>query len=368
MMTDIEQEFERCKNALPELRARHEPHVAFWHFSNQALGSYWHKGDRKAAEASVFNRNEPHFACGYDVSGHPLIFREFKSTDAPVEPGGLIGEEFVTHNAGTVFVVSFSGGQLNFVSRQTIDRSLVMENEMVFRGLYGRTRFEYAGRRRVLQQDLSRSGSVRRETQYGAKGEQTFFRVDRNGVRHPLNGPLPKGTTVKGLQTIIRDRLVVEVPKLVSRARISEPIYAVALVYDGEGNDPWPPLISVGLERQRNQWISEHGRAAYDFIWNPAEFSLHERLELQLPEDDELNSAFDMLNGEFARGKSSAGSHKVLIEVARELNRATWPPEIQRTSDFMVYATDMEGGNLRRDLKASATAAQYAALREKNFV
>jgi len=56
----------------------------------------------------------------------------------------------------------------------------------------------------------------------------------------------------------------------------------------------------------------------------------------------------------------------MLVEVCAELNRSSWPSEIKRTEDFIIYPVDFELGSLKRNLKASTTVQQLKKV-EKLF-
>jgi hypothetical protein len=58
----------------------------------------------------------------------------------------------------------------------------------------------------------------------------------------------------------------------------------------------------------------------------------------------------------------------LLIEVAIELNKIDWPPTIRLTEDFIVYAVDLEGGNLRKNVRAIVTLQQFAVLKAKKLI
>jgi len=225
----------------------------------------------------------------------------------------------------------------------------------------------YEGGRKKLEQCLSDSGSVVFETTYGPNGEQRFFRVRRDGTRFELGQPLPKGMMLKSLKATVRSRLVALTPQLVLSTGIREPIYCVSLAYDNEGNDPLPPLIGIGLESERVAWKAQYGNKARDFIWNPAEFTHFEKPYTQL-EDEALEEACDYLNSKAAETGSAASAIKLLLEVATELNNLNWPEEILRTPDFVVYAVDLEQGDLRRNLKKILAPGELDVLKQEGLL
>jgi hypothetical protein len=351
MRSDVEIQYEREQNAIQRIREQFEREVAHWHYSRQEIGSYWHVCEVPVDQSSSLNDGAT-YSCGYDRSGRPIIFRQYKDASAPVHPGSLIIEEFVRREGDVVTVSTFKSGSLLKLSRMMARASLVTDSESVFCGHYSHSQYEYAGRKIMVARELSRHGTVIRETTYGPNGEQTVYRVRRDGTRHLLGQPLPNGVTVKSLQAKIEQRLTTQIVEIITNAGIREPIYCVAMVYDDEGNDPLHPALAVGLEGERQKWIQKHGPRARDFLWNPAEFSLYQTPILELREDEDMEMACDLLNGEMARRESIAPAEKTLNAVAANLNRIEWPAQIQRTEDFVVYAVDAEGGKLRKNLNA----------------
>jgi len=205
------------------------------------------------------------------------------------------------------------------------------------------------------------------EIAFGPRDEQTFYKVRRDGTRFQLYQPFPKGVTLKSVKETIRNRLLALVPEVVAAAKTAGPIYCVALAYDGEGNDALPPLIGIGLESERQRWQAEQGKIAWQWIWNPAEFLHYEKPHTQI-EDEALEEACDRMNSKLAESASMAPAIKLLVEAATELNNATWPAEVQRTPDFIVYAVDFELGSLRKNLKASLSPKQLAELKAKKLL
>jgi hypothetical protein len=367
MRSDVEIQYAREVNAIQQMREQFEREVAHWHYSRQEIGSYWHVCE-VPVDPSNSSKHGATYACGYDKSGRPIMFRQYKDASAPVDPGLLIFEEFVRRDGDVVTVSTFKCGSLLKLSRMKARGSLVTDSESVYCGHYSHWQYEYAGRKIMVARELSRGGTVIRETTYGPNGEQTFFRVRRDGSRHLLGQPLPKGITVKSLQTKIQQRLTTQIVEIIRNAGIHEPIYCVAMVYDAEGNDALPPGLAVGLEGERQKWIQKHGPRARDFLWNPAEFSLYATPNLELREDEDLDIACDLLNGEIARRESIAPAEKTLNAVAANLNRTQWPAQIQRTEDFVVYAVDAEGGKLRKNFKAALPESALVRLKSKKLI
>lgn len=312
------------------------------------------------------------YACGYDVNNQPIVLCHFdyetiyEPSERRIPLKAVWCEEFITHHANTLDVLCFVRGELKRVSRLKFQGRLLIEDESVIQGVYQHTLIHHEGSKKRLQQSLNNKGQVFFEIDFGPHGEQSYFRVRRDGSRFQLYQPLPKGITVKSLKETVRNRLVALIPELVSAAEIREPIYCVALTYDDEGNDALPPAIGIGLESERQRWKAEHGKKAKDFVWNPAEFHHYEKSHTQLS-DDALEEACDFLNSKWAESDSTSSAAKLLMETAVALSQADWPASAPLTPDFVVYAVGLEGSGLHKSLKASLTPEKLAMLKAKEL-
>jgi hypothetical protein len=374
MREQMEQRFKEVQ--IPEFRERARTDVVRWVFSKQWIWSY--QDLRRGPDEGILPGPEgAYFACGYNSAEQPIVLIEFEMREV-VSPEGeaaprvptkdALVEEFISHQGSTLDTARFVRGELKDVQRLTFqDRTLIESLVRREDGLYAHHRTHYEGGRTKLEQCLSDNGSVVFEITYGPNGEQRFFRVRRDGTRFELGQPLPKGVTLKSLKATVRARLIALIPQLVLSAGIREPIYCVSLAYDNEGNDPLPPLIGIGLESERRNWQSQHGKKARDYVWNPAEFTHFEKPYTQL-EDEALEEACDYLNSKAAETGSPASAIKLLLEVATELNNLSWPEEILRTPDFLVYAVDLEQGDLRKNLRKFLSPENLRELKNKGLL
>ncbi len=380
MRQELEQRFKAEAQMLPILRDRRKAEVVRWEFSTQEIWSYEDMRRHSLDSDILPGPDGAFYACGYDQAERPIVLQHFDGLDtfvppAPGEPAEpqriptkqIWAEDFISYCGETLDVAWFMRGELEAVYRLTVRDQLLVEEEVFRHGVYQHTRFHYEGRRIHLQQSISEKGQIFLEIAFAPNGEMTYFRVRRDGSRFQLGQPLPKGVTVKSLKETIQDRLLPLVPQVVASTKISEPIYCVALAYDGEDNDALPPLIGIGLESEREHWLAEHGKDAWQWIWNPAEFNHYEKAHTQL-DDDTLEEACDLLNSSLAERASSAPAVKLIVEVATALNQVTWPAQVKRTSDFVVYAVDFELSSLRKNLKTILAPEAWAALKAKKLI
>jgi hypothetical protein len=279
----------------------------------------------------------------------------------------VLREYLISYDGDWVNISVIQQGLLRSIDRRRFENRLLMESESFGDRLYGRQVFQYEGGRKKRQQCFSHNERLDTEIHYGPHGEQTFFRVSRDGTLFQLGQPLPKGITSKRLKATIREGLLRLIPEVVGNAEIDEPIYCVALAYDGEGSDLLPPSIAIGVDSERTKWLHDHGAKARNWLWNPAEFYHFEKPHIQL-EDDALEQACNLLNNHLAERDSLAQATKLLVEVAAELNEVSWPSHIRRTEDFVVFAVDLELRSLRKNMKACLRPEQLSGLKTQGLL
>jgi hypothetical protein len=383
MRQDLKERFERETRTLATLREEHLGKVVRWVYSTEELWSCWDLREKGSEDSILPGPDGAFYAYGFDEEGRRILVREFEWNSVWVQQGshgtksgpelrrvptGNVRREYLIKYEGNCLQVSvLEGGALKSVEQLEFQDRLLMDSEKFESESYSHLRFFYEGRRKKKQQYFADHERLDTEIHYGPHGEQTIFRVRRDGTLFQLGQPLPKGTTPKTLKAVIRERLLLLVPQVVEQAKIAEPIYCVSLGYDGEGNDVLPPLIGIGVESERTKWLQEHGTKARDWVWNPEEFYHFEKPHTQM-EDDALEEACDLLNNHLAERDSLGPAVRLLIEVATQLNRISWPAGIHKTPDFVVYAVDIEMSSLQKNMKASLSAEQFANLKARRLL
>jgi hypothetical protein len=183
-------------------------------------------------------------------------------------------------------------------------------------------------------------------------------------TKPPKRKPLPKGITMHSLAKQIRERLARAVVATVKKAKIKEPVYCLALNYDCEGNPLLLPELGIGLDSERQARLKARSRDARLAIWAPEEFSLfaNDRTALQ-GRDRELDQACDLFNRELEYKASDEPARKLILQVAADFAKADWTGKLNTTGDFIVYAVDTYGNDLRKNLKLSVPPKLLAKLK-----
>ncbi len=160
----------------------------------------------------------------------------------------------------------------------------------------------------------------------------------------------------KDLRRLILTRLPKTVIDLIAGAKIGDAAYCVVLAYGPDDVGPiLPPILGVGLEKERVAFRASHGERVKDLLWNPAEFNNYDTPALALTEP-ELIRACDDYRAMLAQRSASQDARKLLCEVAAQLAAMDWTGRLNVTADFAVFAVDFEGTDLKKNLTASVAA------------
>jgi hypothetical protein len=146
--------------------------------------------------------------------------------------------------------------------------------------------------------------------------------------------------------------------------RLKEPAYCLIVSFAGPGDELFPPLIGVGLERERRALLEQKqsGRLEaelHEVLWHVGDFEHYPRL--QLADEALVKEANRSLLGS-AAWKAACAS---FARVAATLRERKWAPV---TDDFVVAAIDFEGATQWAGLKRAAGARQYAAWKREGWV
>jgi hypothetical protein len=174
------------------------------------------------------------------------------------------------------------------------------------------------------------------------------------------------GDTLDGLMAKVRKRLIDEIPVAVRRAGIKEPAYCLALAYD-EGGEELPPVLGVGIERERRRVRETRSKEAKELLWEPQQFSRFGGKALRLDDAALAEDCRRLL--QFALMKEALWvPQKLLNGVAKALNRRQWDRVLPTTDDFIVYAINFDGEDLKANLKAGVPVAKLKMLKSRGLV
>jgi len=266
-------------------------------------------------------------------------------------PGKALSEssqEFIRYTGATLISSTFYGENLLEVSTANMSGTRAVQVENI------------GGRSGSGWYSIEWSGDQISRMLFGELGKPPWLeeRYNKDGklaerIELARKSLLPKGTTIKTLSNAIHQKLTRIVPKVIGKAKIRGLVYCLVLAYDGESNCVIPPLLGVGLDSERQKWTRTKGRAAKEFIWNPAEFSHYETRQTSLPTDKKFEKACEWYNQLLEERGSDKPAHELLNRIASDLAKLNWKGKLNTTEDFIVFAVDYEGADLKKNLKAS---------------
>jgi hypothetical protein len=183
---------------------------------------------------------------------------------------------------------------------------------------------------------------------------------------YPIYWNPASGETIESLFKSMHKRLLDLIPKAVAKAKIKEPAYCLAIAYDAE-NDELPPILGVGLEKERQHWIATEGKDAKARIWNPAEYARYEDGTLDIDGPDLERDSERFLQMVLMK-EALHIPQKLLNTVAADLNKRNWKGILNTTDDFVVFATDLEGDDLKKNIKDGVPEKKRKLLKSRRLV
>jgi hypothetical protein len=327
------------------------------------------RGRRLPTEPSVIK--EGYVAYGLDAGGRVVVERSYAGI---VDSGGRwFYETFYEYSTEQVEWVRYDYApdkspiavhRANFAGERIL--SLVMRGKhggSSERYIYDDSRIIEIARDAFQPSDPRphlRTWSDRFDIHWDGLGRvEKITRSDSDGSRPSTIFQRPdKGQTLKGLLAAIEPKLVEQVQKCAAALRLKEPAYSLVLAYDGEGNDMLPPVIGIGLERERRQWMSERAEDAKWLLWNPAEYQHYDREPLSLT-DAELRTLCDKANQEISMKEKWSAGRSLLDRVTASLRSFAWKSVLPITDDFVVFVVDFELSTLHQSLRKAAGARRF---------
>jgi hypothetical protein len=347
MYKEIENRFKRESGAYKKIRESAMREVVRWEYYPERV---WNLRPGDEVSMKPVAKRDADYAYGYDAAGRVVVIQYNIKIFGKKRPD----EEFLRYSKNKIEVSDFRDGSLRGVETGTLKNGQVVRVSSVGSDSSSVEDYEWEGDRptRMLRHWNNEKSAIEFINDK-LKGWEARFRVKPDGTRRPLD--LPKGVTVKSLAEKIRKHLVKGVHAMVSKARIKEPIYCVVLGYSGEGNAVFPPSIGIGLESERQKLLKKLGSEAKHVIWNPEEFFHHGKPHTEI-NDEDYQEACEWYSEAISDRSSDAAALKLINEIAAELAKLKWSHVARVTDDFIVFAVDLEGGDLEKNMKKTVAA------------
>ena len=341
MYQAIEKRLKQEANAYEAIRDAVMPKVVRWEYF---LEPAWHWRPDQSLSHQPATKKNARYGYGYDRSNQVIVMLSYRT-------GGPSLEEFLRYSNDRIESSEFFKGLIREVQTGFLKNGRVVRIEEAGRNGSCIETVEWEGGRATRMQTQYKDEKFAREFVYDAQSKsfEAKFVIKPDGTRRPIDQPLPEGVTMKSLAATIRKHLVKGVGEVVARSKIKEPIYCVVLVYSGEGNPVFPPTIAIGLESERQKWLKKHGEDAKEMIWNPEEFS-HRGEEI---DDEDYEQACEWHSDAMEERTSDAAAVKLINEIAADVGKLNWKRLARVTGDFVVFAVDLEGTDLQKNMKKS---------------
>jgi hypothetical protein len=166
------------------------------------------------------------------------------------------------------------------------------------------------------------------------------------------------------LLDIVGELLIESIIQKVGTLDLKESVYCIALVWSPGQLSSLPPYIWFGLNRERELYIEKYEEDAKMYFWNTAEFSIYADLQ----DDDELIRSCELLDRQCNIYDNWNEAAKMLNEVAKFLGTFDWSDRLQTTSNFVVFANDIEGSDFHQNFKFSVSEKLLKIFKQKNWL
>jgi len=178
---------------------------------------------------------------------------------------------------------------------------------------------------------------------------------------------LIKSENLKLLLDRAKQKIYDAIMSTLSRLNLSEIVYCIAITWSPGQYQSLPPNLGIGFERDRKNWIAEHGKEAKWYLWNPAEFSF-QIINHTVFGDSELMEICELLNRECGRHNKWNNASKMLAEVAKMLNRTHWRGILHTTDDFVAYSANYELSDWQNYLKHSISKEMFSRFKKDGLL
>lgn len=363
-MNPFLERFHAESNAFGRLKKLCESRVTRWDFlqwpdwdwdpevmrSNQTFAKYQKRLSEEKAK----------YAYGYDKEDRVVVVRRgLPSEDNAIwnffrySGNRIVGSAFVGNTTSNVFEATLAEGRI-----------VKVEHLMGNVRIWDWKLFQWEGDRIAKATYGFRGRKPHREIIYDKTGEV----LEDIDLSRPIKRkPLPKGVSMNSLAKEIRERLAKAVIQTVAKAKIKETAYCLALNYDCEGNPLLPPELGIGLDSDRRAILKRGGRDAKLDIWDAVNFPMFASKRSAL-NDKDLNRACDLFNRELEYKGTDEPARKLILQVATDLSKVNWGGKLNTTDDFIVYAVDTDGADLKKNLKLCVPAKQLAKLKAAKLI
>ena len=389
MFQDIKSRLQETLGQDEAIKESAERSVVAWRYSLGQLWDYqpeWQGVKRLyITTEETSNADEAKYAYGYDAQGRVVCTRHYgviftykhypNRGPEKIPHRELQVEYFIGYYGDFMEVLRFAASH-RYSQTEAVKRSLQFIDWLWFKNgkvvefehlgakeTYTHTLFAWDGELLRVRTYMDWRGRLTTEDVLDDQGGFVTYGIRKDGSRfRPEESPL-RNLEYGQLFELVRQRLVQTVPRTVQDAKIEEPIYCVALAYDSDCGEPiLPPILGIGLESERQNWLRTKGEKAANYIWCPGSFHHCFKPHTEF-DDDELHEASFWLNSQLEKRDSLLPAIRLIVEAAKELEKMDWSEFLLTTPDFLVYATDFGLNDLTNNVTKIISPEKLARLK-----
>lgn len=147
-----------------------------------------------------------------------------------------------------------------------------------------------------------------------------------------------KGLSLAKLLPAIASHFLERLEAELRARKFERPLYALALVIDGEAYDHLlPPRVAVATVDERMAFVGQHGGRAVDYLFSPVEW-IDEGFDIW---DERMMALVEPANHLLWSQQKYDRAMKLANELARTLNGLDLP--VPKDPDFVVFACELDG-------------------------
>jgi hypothetical protein len=375
-MQELYNRFQQLAEEYSSLKLQCEAGVKVWRWATSSLSDprpfYYernrHKPGRflKIAPPNIGGKHE----YGYDDLGRVIVERMY--VDTTVDWGVRYYENFYRYQGSIVESAYFSyhsqKDPINYKRSTYLDGKIILWEFQVKRSSF-RERYHWKENKVTLIEveriDFKNPNIFEEPKPYekiypkynssGLIEELTLYQDYHSTLAQEaitLYRRLDRKKSSKELLNLVKDGLIESIINTVGTLKLEGSVYCIAILWSPGQFSSLPPYVCIGLNREREQWLKEHGNEAKTYFWNPSEFSVYSDLR----NNEDLTKLYETLNQECGMEGSWDDVAKMLNEVAKLLGVFDWSKHFQTTSDFVVFSSDLEGSDMQKNFNFSVSS------------
>ncbi|MCX7748252.1 MAG: hypothetical protein N2645_15400 [Clostridia bacterium] len=302
---------------------------------------------------------------GFDKDGCLLVIRKMSSIDDSYY------ENFFEYEDNCIYIYYFDchkEKRLINVSIQSLENGRVKTFEILVPGGWLTETYVYNDNKviRIGEEikDEYESSSCIWDIKYDNKGlVKGITRLDGN-LQENINREIDL-QDLKPIDSVIEilvENIVKVIPDIVYDEVGNNSIYCVAIVFDLESNSVFPPLLGVGLQNEREQWVKELDIGEREIIWDPKEF---QHFPIEISDQDTLKIVDELNRHIFDDIELIQNTSTKIID---KLTESIMGGKIKTTDDFIIYTTSIESDDYTEDVKNSIPTLKVLKLNSRKYL